>query len=178
MDNQEQSNKSEEKNIIDDIKQRIDECIKQSWYHELLDYVTDNTKETQKFMVGRILLSKQIIDHQVKKNYKEIVTFKELEYKKLTIDDFKARDSVGASIIHLAYLYKRFEVGRELVKSAIAFDENGENAVAPYTFCRDRKDKFGEYEDFHPYTGENILHIAIAHVDYQEVVHNIYIYNL
>lgn len=58
------------------------------------------------------------------------------------------RDAVGAAPIHIAFLYKQFEIGKYLV------EKYSESATCVYEGTESVKS---------PYAGENILHIAIIH---------------
>ena len=75
-------------------------------------------------------------------------------------------DPTGANIIHAAYFLKRYDIGRWLVQKYPA------QAYLPYeNHCNGFMNKYGITvlpEDM-PYTGQNILHIAIVHKDIGEI---------
>jgi hypothetical protein len=74
------------------------------------------------------------------------------------------RDAVGATAVHVAYLYREWKIGRFLVENFPAI------AAKPYSKGQWNDDSAVE-GDGGPgtYTGENILHIAIIHRNYDEV---------
>ena len=97
-----------------------------------------------------------------------------LEFEEEQTGDFNADkkliessiDPTGANIIHAAYLLKNYEIGRWLVENY------PEQAFLPYeSNCDDYEEKYDldmEPEDM-PYTGQNILHIAIVHKNIGEI---------
>jgi hypothetical protein len=96
----------------------------------------------------------------------------QLRIEGMTEDELCAEtDVVGASIVHCAYLYKKYEVAHYLVRK---YPKLG---LQPYSGKIPQKllDKL-EYENIPdpdsykmPYTGENILHMVIVRRNYNEV---------
>ena len=79
--------------------------------------------------------------------------------KKLIENDI---DPTGATIIHIAYMFKKFEIGRWLVEN---YPEQG---FLPYGDASTAHDFEVDREDM-PYSGQNILHIAIVNKDIGEI---------
>ena len=69
------------------------------------------------------------------------------------------RDGAGASVIHIAYLYKQYDIGRELLNRYPQLSQ------LKYAMVD------GGVDDprMWPYLGENILHMAVAQRNYSEV---------
>jgi len=120
--------------------------------------------ETRMFKVGRMLVESQITDHRQLESFK-FVCHGQLNALEELINSWpkdsrehmlKKTDGAGATIIHIAYLYQNFEIGRYLVKNF------PELSTLRYT------EKVDDVRMM-PYLGENILHIAIAHRAYDEV---------
>lgn len=86
--------------------------------------------------------------------------------KNLLYDGVLTRDSVGATIFHVAYLFKHYEIGRWLVK------KYPREALQPFSdkfppwlldlFPPLKKEKYAKRSGFiMPYSGETILHMTI-----------------
>jgi len=75
-------------------------------------------------------------------------------------DLIKDGDAVGANPVHVAYLYKKYEIGRWIVSNY------PDESLLPYS----TRSTFRELpERFMPYYGENILHMCIIRRDHTEV---------
>lgn len=79
-----------------------------------------------------------------------------LENRSLIPEKVRIRDKAGATIIHIAYLYQNFSLGRKLVEN---FPEE--------SLLRYGNGILQSVEM--PYYGENILHISIVHRNFEEV---------
>lgn len=124
--------------------------------------------EVRMFRVGRLLVEQQLADFSEDGSLLCFVCCGQLEQliqaiDKIPEDDREKRvvskDGAGATIIHIAYLFQHFHIGRYLVErfpnlAAVRYDVV--EAVE------------GDYRMM-PYLGENILHIAIAHRAHDEV---------
>ena len=97
--------------------------------------------------------------HVTRGNYERIVNIV-LGGKKFKIDE---RDAVGGHIIHVAYLYKQWKIARFLV------ERFPDIAATPYDKGLWVDESSAEAKDNGPYNGENILHIALIHRNYDEV---------
>eukprot|EP01038_Epipyxis_sp_PR26KG_P011684 gene11684-15645_t len=90
---------------------------------------------------------------------------------KQTGSDWKEEnDSAGANIIHLAYLFERYEMGRSLVKKypLLALKPYSDN-ISP-EIRREFDVLCPNTAKYHmPYVGENILHMVIIRREYEEV---------
>jgi len=72
------------------------------------------------------------------------------------------RDSVGATFIHVCYLFGKYDVGHYLL------EKHPDLATLRYGLCHGNKDLM-DFQDFLPYYGENILHMIIAARDYVQL---------
>ncbi len=81
-------------------------------------------------------------------------------------DLVRKTDAAGGNVIHAAYLYQKFHIGRWLVENYPHI------ALEPYSDdCYNIQERSGiiiDQEDM-PYTGENILHMAIVRKNLAEV---------
>ena len=73
------------------------------------------------------------------------------------------RDAAGGNIIHAAYLYKKYTIGRWLVENY------PEIALEPYASSISPKYKVKLNSEDMPYAGENILHMTIVRKNIGEV---------
>lgn len=117
---------------------------------------------TKKFRLGRILVEAQTKQHRSHKLFKMVCEGNEEDFdnylsKGLLIPEkVRLADKAGATIIHIAYLYQNFHLGRKLVTA----------------FPKESLLRYGKgilHETEMPYYGENILHMAIVHRNYDEV---------
>ena len=120
------------------------------------------------FRIGRMLVEQQLGDFKKKGSLLSYVCCNDLKALVAAIDaipverqedEIKTRDGAGASIIHIAYLFKNFGIGRYLV------DRFPHLASLRYDAVDLVKGDFRMM----PYLGENIMHIAIAHRAHEEV---------
>jgi hypothetical protein len=124
--------------------------------------------ETKQFRVGRMLVEDQFQDHGEIPIFKFVIGDRRSELEdKINIlsnpeDRYKlltTRDGAGACIIHIAYLYQKYDIGRSLV------EKYPELSVLRYA----RVDTVDGENGLMPYLGENIMHMAIASRNYEEV---------
>jgi nicotinamidase/pyrazinamidase len=121
------------------------------------------------FRIGRMLVEQQLADFGEEKSLLRFVCCGDLNALKESIDVLPDedkrieavmhKDGAGATIIHIAYLFQNFHIGRYLV------DRFPELSTVRY-------DAVEEVEGdcrMMPYLGENIMHIAIAHRAHDEV---------
>lgn len=118
--------------------------------------------DSKMFRLGRILVEAQTKQHRTNKLFRMVCTGSEddfIKYEKqglLIPERVQHFDKAGATIIHISYLYQNFSLGRKLVtkfpkESLLRYGKGILNAIEM------------------PYYGENILHIAIVHRNYEEV---------
>jgi ankyrin repeat protein len=135
----------------------LEKKMKQGYLTSLFE-----SEETKKFRLGRILVEAQTKQHRSQKlfrmvcegNEKDFYTY--LSQGLLLPEKVRTPDKAGATIIHIAYLYQNFHLGRKLVTQ----------------FPKESLLRYGRgilHETEMPYYGENILHMAIVHRNYDEV---------
>jgi hypothetical protein len=142
--------------------------------------------EDEKVMkAGRILVEGQINDHMnistfnntinndlkgLKKNLKEDYllsvknTPEEIKARKELAEILNLRDTVGGAIIHIAYLYGNYDIGRYLVQ----LDPKSATIVYEPPEILERLSFFVPAKDIGPYIGENIFHMVISQRQYTE----------
>jgi hypothetical protein len=142
--------------------------------------------EDEKVMkAGRILVEGQINDHMNISTFNDTInndlqglkkTLKDdyLRSVKNTPEEIKARrelseilnirDTVGGAIIHIAYLYGNYGIGRYLVE----LDPKSATIVYEPPEILERMSYFVPAKDIGPYIGENILHMVISQRQYTE----------
>ena len=120
------------------------------------------------FRIGRMLVEQQLADFGKEGSLLKFVCCGNLNDLISAIDEIPeasrdervmSMDGAGATIIHIAYLFQHFHIGRYLV------DRFPHLAAVRY----DVVDIVGEDCRMMPYLGENIMHIAIAHRAHDEV---------
>jgi ankyrin repeat protein len=170
--------------IVDNKKESDNQVIKKlgylySWHNCLVN------EDERVMKAGRILVEGQMNDHvnistflhtingdleNLKKTLKEDYllsvkgTINEKKALKELSDILNIRDTVGGAIIHIAYLYGKYEIGRYLVnlhpESATIVYETPE-ILQRISFLIPAK-------QIGPYIGENILHMVISQRQYTE----------
>jgi hypothetical protein len=135
----------------------LEKKLKQGYITSLFE--SDGTK---KFRLGRILVEAQTKQHSSQKLFKMVCEGNERDFHTylaqglLLPEKVRMADKAGATIIHIAYLYQNFHLGRKLVTE----------------FPKESLLRYGKgilHETEMPYYGENILHMAIVHRNYDEV---------
>lgn len=124
--------------------------------------------ETKQFRVGRMLVERQTLDHGEMDTFKYVIgdLRSDLDDKincyphgKERTELLTRRDGAGACIIHIAYLYQKYDIGRSLL------ERYPELSILRY----ERVQAVEGDNGMMPYLGENILHMAIASRNYDEV---------
>ena len=140
---------------------KLREDISRNWFSSLFEDF-----ETRQFRVGRMLVEMQTKDHQEDNAFNYVANGLPLKLDEAInkcrnndecLDLLTNRDGAGATIIHIAYLYKNYDIGKNLLKRF------PELSVLRYS----RVDNVPN--ELMPYLGENILHMAIASRNYEEV---------
>lgn len=150
-----------------------------SWYSI---FVNDDEKRMK---ASRILVEGQMNDHinistfnhtingdlqSLKKTLKEDYLNKvkgkpdEIIARKELSEVLKIRDTVGGAIIHIAYLYGKYDIGRYLVQ----LDPQSATIVYEKPEIFENFTLFGSDKLVGPYNGENILHMVISQRQYNE----------
>lgn len=142
--------------------------------------------EDEKVMkAGRILVEGQMNDHinictfnhtingdleGLKKTLKEdyLLSVKntpaEFKARKNLSEILNIRDTVGGAIIHIAYLYGKYDIGRYLVQ----LDPKSATIVYETPEILDQLSFFVPAKQIGPYIGENILHMVVSQRQYTE----------
>ena len=134
-------------------------------YSVLPDLSESNVdKEKAIIRVRELLVSKQQREHQNPKSVFNLIYNDKLPPLKRALqknpDLISDGDAVGANPVHVAYLYKKYEIGRWIVSNY------PDESLLPYS----TRSTFRELpERFMPYYGENILHMCIIRRDHTEV---------
>jgi ankyrin repeat protein len=139
-----------------DNQTELEKKLKQGYLASLFE--SDGAK---KFRLGRILVEAQTKQHISQKLFKMVCEGNERDFQTyldqglLLPEKVRMADKAGATIIHIAYLYQNFNLGRKLVTE----------------FPKESLLRYGKgilHETEMPYYGENILHMAIVHRNYDE----------
>lgn len=142
-------------------------------------------KDEKVMKAGRILVEGQINDHMnictfnhtINNNLeglKKILqddylgkvqnTTKEIQIRKENAEILNIRDTVGGAIIHIAYLYGNYDIGRYLVQ----LDPKSATIVYEPPEILERLSFLVPAKDIGPYIGENIFHMVISQRQYTE----------
>jgi hypothetical protein len=124
--------------------------------------------EREKFVRGQLMVEEQTDFHRSKEKgsnalFHALVIDGNIEADNLEKNKMllKVRDPVGACVVHIAYLYQIYPVGRMLVQAY------PEECLESYGIPDDFDFEYDD-EEYLPYTGENILHMAIVAQNIEE----------
>jgi hypothetical protein len=141
---------------------------------------TSNTTNTFKLSINEIFLRTQMMEHKtddylqyyiVNKNFKGLQ--ERLKFAKYEQNDRELvlkMNSGGGNVIHLAYLFQQYDVGRWLVMNyPVEAAVSHSNHVSSNVYNEGKKYGYTITKEDMVYTGENILHIAVVHKNIEEV---------